>query len=58
MTPKIDRLIEAVKFFAGSQENQIRPTTLPWGLGKVKAELLKLAHEGEAWKFEDWKPPP
>jgi hypothetical protein len=27
------------------------------GLKAVKAELLKLAHEAEDWKFEGWKSP-
>jgi hypothetical protein len=26
-TPKIERLIEAVKFFASSDDHQVRPTT-------------------------------
>jgi hypothetical protein len=52
-TPKIERLIEAVKFFASSDENQIRPTTRPLPLKEVKAALLDMAHQAE----EDWKSP-
>jgi hypothetical protein len=49
-TPKIERLIEAVKYFAGSDQNQIKPTTKPASLKEVKAALLELAHQAESWK--------
>jgi hypothetical protein len=35
LTPKIEKLIEAVKFFCSSDENQIRPTTVRWALKAV-----------------------
>jgi hypothetical protein len=49
-TPKIERLIEAVKYFAGSDQNQIKPTTKPAPLKEVKAALLGLAQKAEDWK--------
>jgi hypothetical protein len=49
-TPKIERLLEAVKYFASSDENQIRPTTRPVPLKEVKAALLDLANQAEDWK--------
>ena len=49
-TPKIERLIEAVKFFASSDENQVRPTSKPVSLKEAKGELLSLAQQAEDWK--------
>jgi hypothetical protein len=49
-TPKIERPIEAVKFFASSDANQIRPTTKPVSLKEAKAALLDLAQKAEDWK--------
>jgi hypothetical protein len=49
-TPKIEKLIEAVKFFASSDEHQVRPTTKPVSLKEAKATLLDLAHQAESWK--------
>jgi hypothetical protein len=49
-TPKIERLIEAVKYFASSDENKIRPSTRPSTLKEAKAALLDLAHRAEDWK--------
>jgi hypothetical protein len=55
-TPKIERLIEAVKFFASSDDNQIRPTTKPVPLKEVKAALLDLANQAEDWKSPHARP--
>jgi hypothetical protein len=49
-TPAIERLIEAVKFFVSSDQNQIRPTSKPVSLTEAKAALLDLAQKAEAWK--------
>jgi hypothetical protein len=50
-TPKIEKLIEAVKYFAGSDENQIKPTAKPVKLKEVKKQLLELAQQAEGWKL-------
>jgi hypothetical protein len=52
-TPKIERLIEAVKYFAASDQNQIKPTTKAVSLQEAKAALLHSAQRAE----EDWKSP-
>jgi hypothetical protein len=49
-TPKIERLIEAVKHFASSDENQVRPMSRPVSLKEAKGELLSLAQQAEDWK--------
>jgi hypothetical protein len=50
-TPAIERLIEAVKYFVSSDENQIKPTSKPVSLKEAKAGLLELAKQAEGWKF-------
>jgi hypothetical protein len=50
MTPKIEKLIECVKYFASSEDNQVRPTSRPVSLKEAKGELLSLAQQAEDWK--------
>jgi hypothetical protein len=50
-TPAIERLIEAVKYFVSSDQNQIKPTSKPVTLTEAKAALLALAQEAEDWKW-------
>jgi hypothetical protein len=51
MTPKIEKLIECVKYFASSDDNQVRPTSRPVSLKEAKGELLSLAQQAEEWRW-------
>ena len=50
-TPAIERLIEAVKYFVSSDQNQIKPTSKPVSLKEAKAGLLELANQPSPGNF-------
>jgi hypothetical protein len=52
-TPKIERLIEVVKYFASSDENQVRPTSRPVSLKEAKGALLSLAQQARARRMHE-----